>query len=143
MSADRLYTPALLAAAVELADHPPLENAQLHGEARSTTCGSTIAITLNCASTGAIQDVGMRVHACAVGQAAAAVFARHARLRSFGEVSRVHYAIVAWVAGQEDAPDWPDLGLLAPATAFPARHGAILLPWKAAMAALSSDIASS
>jgi len=36
------------------------------------------------------------------------------------------------------APDWPDLALVAPARAYPARHGAMLLPWKAAAAALSS-----
>ena len=33
---------------------------------------------------------------------------------------------------------WPDLDLVAPAVAYPARHGAMLLPWKAALAALSS-----
>jgi NifU-like protein involved in Fe-S cluster formation len=44
----------------------------------------------------------------------------------------------AWLDDEGPAPDWPDLTLVAPARAYPARHGAMLLPWKAAAAALSS-----
>ena len=126
-AAARLYTPELLALAVELAGHPPLEEAALHGEARSPTCGSTLAMGLVPDAGGGIEALGMRVHACAVGQASAAIFARHALER-----------MEAWLAGQGPMPDWPDLELVAPAVAYPARHGAMLLPWKAALAALSS-----
>ena len=44
----------------------------------------------------------------------------------------------AWLAGDGPVPGWPDLALVEPARAHPARHGAMLLPWKAALAALSS-----
>ena len=43
-AAQRLYTPELLALAVELAEWPLLETAHAHGEARSATCGSTLAM---------------------------------------------------------------------------------------------------
>jgi hypothetical protein len=43
----------------------------------------------------------------------------------------------AWVAGEGALPGWPDLKVIAPARDFPGRHGAMLLPWKAALAALS------
>lgn len=137
-AAERLYTPELLAAAVELADWPPLEGADAHGEARSPTCGSTLAMDLALDDTGRIERLGMRVRACAVGQGAAAVFARHAVGRERTEIERALASLEAWLEEQGPAPDWPGLGLVAAARDFPARHGAMLLPWRAALAALST-----
>lgn len=136
--AARLYTPELLALAVELAAVPPLEEAQVRGEARSPTCGSTLAIDLELGPGERIERVGMRVRACAVGQAAAAIFARHAAGLDHAAVSAALKALESWLAGTGPAPDWPDLEKIAPARAYPARHGAMLLPWKAALAALST-----
>src|SRR5690606_14268116 len=138
MSAARLYTPELLALAVELASYPPLETATLHGEARSPTCGSTLAIDLSADEGGQIEELGMRVRACAVGQASAAIFARHATGRDAAAIDLALARLEAWLGHDGPAPDWPDLALIAPARAYPARHGAILLPWRAARAALSS-----
>ncbi|MGB3320231.1 MAG: iron-sulfur cluster assembly scaffold protein, partial [Sphingopyxis granuli] len=51
-------------------------------------------------------------------------------------------AIAGWFAGEGAAPDWPGFDLLAPARDYPARHGAILLPFDAAVAALAgADVA--
>jgi NifU-like protein involved in Fe-S cluster formation len=136
--AQRLYTPELLALAVELAEYPPLETAPLHGEARSPTCGSTLAIDLALDDAGRIGRLGMRVRACAVGQASAAIFARHAPGRDAGELRDTLAALEAWLTADAPAPEWPDLALIHPARAYPARHGAILLPWKAALAGLST-----
>lgn len=137
-AAQRLYTPELLALAVELADYPPLEAATAHGEARSATCGSTLAMDLALDEHGRIARLGMRVRACAVGQASAAIFARHALGRDLAALSGALARFEAWLDDEGPAPDWPDLALVAPARAYPARHGAMLLPWKAAAAALSS-----
>ena len=134
----RLYTPELLALAVELADYPPLETAPVHAEARSPTCGSTLAVDLALDDGGRIARLGMRVRACAVGQAAAAIFARHAPGRDDAEIRAALERLEAWLADEGPAPEWPGLALVAPARAYPARHGAMLLPWKAAAAALSS-----
>lgn len=138
MSSARLYTPELLALTVELSSCPPLAGAALHGEARSPTCGSTLAMDLALDSGGTIEALGMRVRACAVGQASAAIFARHARGRDAARLRGNLAELEAWIAGQGTEPDWPDLTLIEAARAYPARHGAILLPWKAALAALSS-----
>ena len=134
----RLYTPELLALAVELADYPPLETVLAHGEARSPTCGSTLALDLALDDEGRIARLGMRVRACAIGQAAAAIFARHAPGRDLAAIRDALDRLEAWLDDEGPAPDWPDLALVAPARAYPARHGAMLLPWKAAAAALSS-----
>ena len=138
MSAARLYTPELLALAVELADHPPLASASAHGEARSATCGSTLALDLALDGHGRIDALGLRVQACAIGQAAAAIFARHAAGRDTAELEATAEALERWLAGQGNRPDWPDLDLLDAARSHPGRHGAILLPWRSALAALST-----
>lgn len=137
-AAQRLYTPELLALAVELADYPPLETARARAEARSPTCGSTLALDLALDGDGRIARLGMRVRACAVGQASAAIFARHAAGRDLADLRAALERFEAWLDDEGPAPGWPDLALVAPARAYPARHGAMLLPWKAALAALSS-----
>jgi len=139
MSAEKLYSPQMLAAAVELAGWPALENAPHHGTARAPTCGSTLAMDLTLDNAGRIDRIGLRVRACAVGQASAAVFARHAAGRDLAQIKAAHDRFAAWLEEEAPAPDWPDLELIAPARDYRARHGAMLLPWKAALSALSSD----
>jgi len=136
--AERLYTPELLALTVELARHPLREELALRGEARSPTCGSTMTLGLTLDGSGRVADFGMRVRACAVGQAAAAIFARHAAGQDAAAIDRAVKAMEAWLREGGAMPGWPDLELIAAAVGYPARHGAMLLPWKAAQAALSS-----
>ena len=143
MSAEKLYTPEMLAAAVELATVPPIESPDHHGSARSPACGSTLDMDLVLDEGRAIAQVGMKVRACAVGQAAAAIFARHAGGRSIEDIGRALDELVAWLEGDAPEPGWPDIDLIAPARDYRGRHGAMLLPWKAAMAALSSAPAAS
>jgi NifU-like protein involved in Fe-S cluster formation len=138
MSAARLYTPELLALAVDLAKWPRLGDAPLHGEARSPTCGSTLAMDLALDEAGRIERLGMAVRACAVGQASAAIFARSAAERNAEDIAQSLARLEAWLAGAGALPDWPGLAPIEPARVYPARHGAMLLPWKAALAALSS-----
>ncbi|RIV89350.1 iron-sulfur cluster assembly scaffold protein [Aurantiacibacter zhengii] len=128
----------MLAAAVELAGFPPLEDAQFVGSARSAACGSTLEMDLSLDDTGHITRLGMKVRACAVGQAAAAIFARHAVGKGRDEMTAALEALTAWLENDGSQPDWPDVTLIAPAKDYAGRHGAMLLPWKAAVAALST-----
>ena len=133
-----LYNTAILDAAVRLARYPLRAGLDRVGDARSRTCGSTVAIGLNVDGRGRIAAVGCRVQACAVGQAAAAVFAEAALGRSDADLSKARTELTAWLAGEGPAPEWTGIDLLDAARAYPARHGAILLPWDAALAALAS-----
>lgn len=135
----KLYTPSILSLAVELARYPMRTSLDLHGEAKSSTCGSTLEVGLACNPLGAIEELGLRVSACAIGQASAAIFARHAKGRSRTDISQALDELSMWLADGGKAPDWPDLSQLAAAQGYPARHGAILLPWKAAQQALSNS----
>ncbi len=138
MTAERLYTPELLALAVELARWPARPEAEAHGAARSPTCGSTLALDLDRDAHGRISDLGLTVRACAIGQASAAIFAREAAGQDAPALAAALAEVEAWLADAGPLPAWPGFAPLAPARAFPMRHGALLLPWKAAAAALST-----
>ena len=45
-------------------------------------------------------------------------------------------ALEGWLTASGPQPDWPGLDAIAPARDFPGRHGAMLLPWRAALEAL-------
>lgn len=137
-TAARLYTPEILALATQLAAWPFDPAMRWQGTARSPSCGSTLVLSLETDPAGAVSALGLKAQACAVGQASAAVFAAAAAGRRREEIARAAEQIAAWLKGERGLPDWPEIGILAPAAAFPARHGAILLGWNAALAALPS-----
>ncbi len=133
-----LYTPEVLALATSLAAFPLDTGLTLRGSARSPACGSTLELGLALGEQGRIERVGLKAHACAVGQAAAAIFAESARGRTREDLAAALAGVEAWLAASASAPDWPGLEALAAARAYPARHGAILLAWRAALDALPS-----
>lgn len=135
----KLYTPELLALAVELADYPLNSQLPLTGEARSRSCGSSLQVGLSLNPSDQIENIGMRVTACAVGQAAAAIFASSAKGTTPEQLTTTLSQIDLWLSGQGDLPDWRGLTALTPARDHAGRHGAILLPWKAAHAALCKN----
>jgi NifU-like protein involved in Fe-S cluster formation len=133
-----LYTPEVLALATSLSAYPLDADLPLVGKARSPACGSTLELGLALDEQGRIERLGLRAHACAIGQAAAAIFANRAAGKSREELASIRAAIEAWLGGSGLMPDWPGLEMIAPARAYPARHGAILLAWRAALDALPS-----
>ena len=136
--AERLYTPELLSLTVRLANYPWSEDFAFTGEARSKSCGSTLAVGLDLDAEGRIARLGIRARACAVGQASAAIFADAAIGCDRADISAARDAMAGWLAGDGPLPDWPGISAIEPAHAYPARHGAMMLAWEAALAALSS-----
>jgi len=137
--AAKLYTPELLALTLKLAEYPWRDGLPLEGEARSASCGSTLAIGLDLDEGSRIRTIGLRVRACAVGQAAAAIFAEAASGLGGTEIAAAEAAMRRWLAGEGALPPWPGVEAVAAAHDFPGRHGAIMLPWTAALRALSND----
>lgn len=131
-----LYTSEILGAATALADFAWDDSLPLRGEARSRQCGSTLVLGLALDAEGRISWLGLRPHACAIGQAAAYAFASAAKGRSREEIAAAHAGLADWLAGTGEMPDWPGIVLVEPALGYPARHGAIMLAWDAALAAL-------
>ncbi|MGE8140856.1 iron-sulfur cluster assembly scaffold protein [Novosphingobium sp. NPDC080210] len=135
--ATTLYTPQVLGLATELAAYPLGDNLTFKGAARSPVCGSAIEIAFELDGGETIDRIGMKVHACAIGQAAAAIFAKAASGNDREKLSLALGQIEDWLSGKRtELPDWPGLEAIAAARDFPGRHGAILLPWRAALDAL-------
>jgi NifU-like protein involved in Fe-S cluster formation len=137
-SAAALYTPQVLALATSLAEFPLDADLDLQGTARSPACGSALQLGLLLDKQGRIERLGLKAHACAIGQAAAAIFAQTAAGRTREELAVALGELEAWLAGKAAIPGWPGLEAIAAARAYPARHGAILLAWRAALDALPS-----
>ena len=137
MNSAVLYNPHVLGMATSLAAYPLSVDLPLRGAARAATCGSVIEIGLACDSSGQIIYTGLRAQACAIGQAAAAIFAAAAPGNDQASLTVALAEIEQWLAGGA-APAWPEIAALAPARDYPARHGAILLAWRAALVALAA-----
>jgi len=72
-----------------------------------------------------------------VGQAAAAIFAQTASGIGLVDIAETLEALEKWLTSDGPSPDILRLEMIEPARAFPARHEAIMLPWRAAIDALS------
>jgi NifU-like protein involved in Fe-S cluster formation len=134
-----LYTREVLGLATALSAYPWDDTLPLQGDARSKSCGSTIALGLATDAEGRIERIAIRSSACAIGQAAAAIFAEAAKGRSAVDIASAQRSISAWLAGEGSLPEWPGLAAIAAARDYPGRHGAILLAWRAASDLLPTD----
>ena len=141
MSASRkpLYTPHILSLAVSLADWPMGSDMRHQAELRSQSCGSVVRVGLDLTDAGQVARFGVDARACALGQASAAVLAAHVAGRDQPALVAARDALAAYLAGDRADPgDWPGIEHLASALPYTARHDSILLPWRAAVAALDS-----
>lgn len=137
-SASALYTRDVLALAASLSEWPIDPAMPLLGAARSATCGSRLDLALACGTDGRITGIGAKAQSCAIGQASAAIFAKGAMGQDAAGIAAALAEIRRWLQGGGDLPGWPGLGAITAARDFAARHGAIILPWQAALQALSS-----
>lgn len=135
-----LYTTEILRLAASIPEPAELERVDATAEERSPTCGSRIRLEVQIDPERRVAAITQEVEACAFGQASAALVAAHAQGRGYEEVSASLVALSSWLAGERPDPgDWPGLMALEPARSRPARHGAILLPFKALLCALESS----
>jgi NifU-like protein involved in Fe-S cluster formation len=132
-----LYTTEILRLAASLPEPRTLDRVDGSAEERSPTCGSTVETAVQFDDEGRVLSLSQRVHACAFGQASAAILQAGAAGRTSEDVSRATDELGAWLAGERDDPGfWPGLEALAPARSRRSRHGAILLPFRALLSAM-------
>ena len=130
-----LYTIEILRLAGSLPDPLSLERIDGTAEQRSPTCGSTVHTEVQLEG-GRVTAISQHVRACAFGQAAAALVARHARGHTRQEIAEALAGLADWLGGGRDNPGGWGLEALAPARSRTSRHGAILLPLRALLAAI-------
>jgi NifU-like protein involved in Fe-S cluster formation len=134
-----LYTTDILRLAASLHEERELEIEHGRAELRSPTCGSRIIMAVELDEDRRVRMISQKVHACAFGQASAALVQQHAIGRAHDEVADALVVISRWLAEEQDEfGDWPGIDVLEPARTKKARHGAILLPFRALLAAIES-----
>ena len=134
-----LYTTEILRLAASLSEPRELEREDGRAELRSPTCGSRVTIIVQLDEDRRVEAISQTVHACAFGQATAALVERHARGRTHNEVAEAMLGLSRWLSDEQaDEADWPGLAALEPARPRKARHGAILLPFRALLAAIEA-----
>ena len=134
-----LYTTDILRLAASLSDPRTLEREDGKAELRSPTCGSRVSVAVQLDSERRVELVSQQVHACAFGQASAALVEKHAIGRNHNDIADTLIVLSRWLAREQDeACDWPGIDVLAPARPRKARHGAILLPFRALLAAIEA-----
>lgn len=134
-----LYTTDILRLAASLHEMRELEREDGRAELRSPTCGSRISVAVQLDGERRVEMISQQVHACAFGQASAALVQQHGIGRAHDEVAAALVEISRWLAEEQDeSGDWPGLEALAPARPRRGRHGAILLPFRALLAAIEA-----
>ena len=132
-----LYTIEILRLATAIPHLGPLAGPQGQAEVRSPTCGSKVRVEVRLDEHGRVAALGQSVEACAFGQASAAIMGGHAIGRGAGDVEAALGSFTDWLGGHGDHPgNWPGIEALAPARSKTGRHGAMLLPFRALLAAI-------
>lgn len=140
MNVAPLYTVEILRLAASIPEPAALERVNGSAEMRAPTCGSIVATEVQLGSDGRVERLNQKVEACAFGQASAAVVASGAIGRNGEEVASALEAVGSWLSGSAPAPeDWPGFAALDPARSRTGRHGAILLPLRALLAAIEDS----
>ena len=133
-----LYTTEILRLAASLPEAKHLDREDGRAELRSPTCGSRVNLSVQLDDDRCVDRMSIQVHACAFGQASAALLQAGAAGRSRGDLSVAVTELGDWLGGSDDIPPWPGLSALAPARRHKGRHGAILLPFRALLAAMEA-----
>lgn len=130
--ASALYTVDILRLATTIPKVGRLPEPDGTSERRSPVCGSRITVDVRVDGEGRVTDIAQMVSACALGQASANLMARRAIGLTAPELEALSQSLGAWLSGAAPAPgDWDDMLIFQPALTYPARHGAIRLPFEA------------
>jgi NifU-like protein involved in Fe-S cluster formation len=133
-----LYTAEILRLAASLREPHALEREDGRAELRSPTCGSRVTAVVQLDEKGRVEALSQQVHACAFGQASSALLEQGVVGRSSDEIETAANQLGDWLSGANGEPGWPGIAALVPARPRTARHQAILLPFRALLAAIEA-----
>jgi len=133
VTSDPLYRKELLRLAADATGAGTLPAPDGVGTAHTPACGDRVTVTLRLAD-GQVQALAHQTQACVLAQASAALLATQAPGQTAAALTALGAAVTAWLDRQAPAPAGFDVfdGVLAHA----GRHTCVLLPLKAAAAAL-------
>lgn len=136
---DALYSNEVLRLAADIPHLGALTNPDVSVRKVSRLCGSEIELDLEL-SDDRIEALALRVKACALGQAAAAVFARHALGAHQDEIQAARDGLKAMLKNGGEPPNgrFAELSALYGAREYPARHQSVMLAFNAAVEAIET-----
>lgn len=134
-----LYSKAVLAKAGGISRTGRLEAPDISVTRMSPVCGSRIRVDLK-VEDAKVSDYAQEIHACALGQAAAAIVAEHVLGKNLDELCAAARQMRAMVVDGALPPsgDWAGLGILASVHDHKARHGAVMLAFEATLEGLAT-----
>ena len=134
---EQLYTPDILHLAATIPLKPLLSDAAYIIRATSPLCGSELTVSLDFDDHSRVLRLGYDVRACAFGQASLSVFANQVIGADHDVVEASENALSAFLKGNNIIGLWPDADKLSPVQKLLARHGAVMLPYRAYNQALA------
>ena len=134
--AHRLYSREILRLAMSLPHNATLETSQASANCRALLCGSEMTVDVAINEANRITGLAIRAKACALGQASAAVLRTKAIGQDAAQIRTVSDDLKFALQNGSGELAWPELEPFRYASEFPARYGAILLPFETLIAAL-------
>ena len=134
---DAIYTARILELAADIPRLGRLAAPDASASARSPVCGSKVAIDLSL-SEGRVADFAHDVSACALGQAASSLMARHIVGAAPDALIALRQTMRRMLKENGPPPQgqWAEFAVLEPVRDLPSRHAATLLTFDAVAEAL-------
>jgi NifU-like protein involved in Fe-S cluster formation len=103
----------------------------------SPLCGSRITVDVKMQGDH-VSDYAADVKACALGQAASAIMAKHVIGQTVEQLREVAAGMRAMLKNHAAPPtgEWSELEVLQPVADYKARHGSVMLPFEAVLKAV-------
>ena len=123
-----IYTKTILRFASNIPNAERLKSPDVSITRRTAVCGSSMTVDLNIKN-GKIEQIGLDIKACALGQASASIFAKNAIGLNFKEVQKLKNELINFLKTGDFQIKTPfeDYKYLEPARSVPYRHDSILL----------------
>ena len=137
MSINEVYNAKILDYAGNIGRIGRLEAPDGTAKAHSKLCGSTVIVDVNVAD-GKVSDYAQDVKACALGQASAAILAKHVIGCSLEELQAVR-SVMTQMLKQDGPPPvgrFEELKFLEPVREYRARHASTMLVFDAVVEAM-------
>ena len=136
---DAIYTARILELAADIPRLGRLAAPDASASARSPVCGSKVTVDLTL-SEGRVADFAHDVRACALGQAASSLMARHVVGAAPDALIALRETVRRMLKENGPPPrgEWAEFAVLAPVRDLPSRHAATLLTFDAVAEALGN-----
>ena len=137
-----LYHNRVLELAADIPHSERLSNPDGTSLKVSRVCGSTVEVDVKLDAEGRITEIGVEPKACALGQAATSILARHAIGRSLAEMEAARDELRAMLKDGAEPPqgEFWELRHLQPVKDYPPRHTSTMLAFEAAVEAMKQAL---